>query len=274
MKLLIAADMEGITGVVNFDQTDPHHPEYQRFRRMMTQDVNAAVRGAVEAGADTILISDGHWNSTNILIEELDPRARLISGSPSRFSMVEGIDTGVDAVFFIGYHARMGTGNAILDHTWSSSRVKNLWINGRLAGESGLNGAVCGAFGVPVVLVSGDQAVCAEASEWMPGIEMVQVKRALGRHSAECLPAQITHPMIEAGARKALERFSAGKAPAPLKVETPVTIGIEFIYSDMADRASLLPGGVRVSGSKIEVRCEDMPSAYLAFRAAVTLANR
>ena len=127
MKLLIAVDMEGITGVVNFDQTDPHHPEYQRFRRLMTQDVNAAVRGAVAGGAETILVTDGHWNSTNILIEELDARAILNSGSPSHYSMVEGVDSGVDAAFFIGYHARMGTENAILDHTWSSSRVKNLW---------------------------------------------------------------------------------------------------------------------------------------------------
>ena len=110
--------------------------------------------------------------------------------------------------------------------------------------------------------------------QWMPGIETVQVKRAVGRHAAECLPAQKTHPMIEAGARKALERFAAGKASAPLKVETPVTIGVEFIYSDMADRASLLPGATRVGGSKIEVRCTDMPAAYLAFRAAVGLANR
>ncbi len=273
MKLLIAADMEGITGVVNFDQTDPHHPEYQRFRRLMTQDVNAAVRGAAQAGADSILVTDGHWNSTNILIEELDPRAALNSGSPSHFSMVEGVDSGVDAVFFIGYHARMGTQNAILDHTWSSSRVKNLWINGRLSGESGLNGALCGAFGVPVILVSGDQAVCAEASDWLPGIATVQVKRALGRHAAECLPPEKTHRLIEQGAWDAVTRFLAGQAPAPLKVETPLTIAVEFIYSDMADRAGLYPGVTR-SGSKVELQCADMPSAYQAFRALVTLANR
>jgi len=273
MKLLIAVDMEGITGVVNFDQTDPHHPEYQRFRRLMTQDVNAAVRGAAEAGAETILVTDGHWNSTNILIEELDSRAVLKSGSPSHFSMVEGVDSGVGAAFFIGYHARMGTENAILDHTWSSSRVKNLWINGRLAGESGLNGALCGSFGVPVVLVSGDQAVCAEAREWMPGIETVQVKRALGRHAAECLSVEKTQGLIKQGAETAVKRFLAGQAAKPLVVGTPVTIGIEFIYSDMADRASLLAGTVR-TGSKIEMVCADMPAAYLAFRAAVGLANR
>lgn len=274
MKILIAADMEGITGVVNADQTDPHHPEYQRFRRLMTQDINAAVRGALQAGAQAVLVSDGHWNSTNILIEELHPRAALISGSPSRFSMVAGIDSGVDAAMFIGYHARMGTENAVLDHTWSSSRVKNLWINGRLAGESGLNAALCGAFGVPVVLVSGDQAVCAEAREWIEGIEVVQVKRAVGRHAAECLPAETTHRLIEAGAARALQRLAEGQAPPPLQLAEPVTIEVEFIYSDMADRAVLLPGSERALGSRVRVTCADMPAAYQAFRALVTLASR
>lgn len=274
MKLLMACDMEGITGVVSFDHTDPHHPEYQRFRRMMTRDVNAAVRGAVEAGADEILVTDGHWNNTNILIEELDARAKLNCGSPSRYSMVEGIDSGVDAVFFIGYHARMGTEKAILDHTWSSSRVKNLWLNDQVIGETGLNAAVCGAFGVPVVMLSGDQAVCAEARQWIPGIETVQVKRALGRHSAECLSPEVAHQLIQQGAKKALERFKSGQASAPFKVATPVQLTLEFIYSDMADRASLMPGVSRIDGSKVAFSSPSMPEAYQAFRAVIAVANR
>ena len=274
MKLLIAVDMEGISGVISWDHIDPDHPEYQRFRHMMTADVNAAILGAAQAGASEILVSDGHWNSTNILIEELDRRASLQSGSPSPFSMVEGVQHGVDAAIFIGYHARAGTLNAILDHTWSSVRVQNLWLNGRLAGETGLNAAVCGAFGAPVLMVSGDKAVCEEAVDWLPGIEPVQVKRATGRHSAECLAVPVAQELIRQGAERAVRRFLAGSAPAPLLLANPVEIVIEFSYSDMADRAALLPGSTRLDGHRLRYTAPDMPSAYLAFRAAVTLSNR
>jgi D-amino peptidase len=274
MKLLIAADMEGITGVVSWNHVDPGHAEYQRFRRLMTQDVNAAIRGAAEGGADEIVVTDGHWNSDNILVEELDRRARLNSGTPSPFSMVQGIDQGVDAVFLIGYHARMGTANAILDHTWSSARVQNLWLNGRLAGETGLNASLCGHFGVPVLMISGDQAVNKEAAEWIPEIERVVVKKATGRWSAEVLPPAVSQLMICEAAARVVHNFKAGKAPAPVKVKTPVTVGLEFLYSEMADKALLLPGSRRVDGRKIEFDQPDMPAAYQAFRAAVTLALR
>jgi D-amino peptidase len=274
MRLLIAVDMEGISGVVNWDQVNIEHPEYQRFRPIMTQDVNAAIRGAFDGGATQVVVSDGHWNSTNILIEQLDPRARLNSGTPAPFSMVQGVDQGVDAVLFIGYHARMGTAHAILDHTWSSARVENLWLNGRVAGETALNGAVCGAFGLPVLLVSGDQAVCAEAAQWIDEITTVQVKRAVGRNAAECLPLAEAQHLIETRTAQAVRNFLAGVAPAPLKLTTPVTLAIEFIYSDMADKAALMPGSTRCDGRKVEYTAPDMPSAYQAFRSLVTLAQR
>lgn len=118
MKILIAADMEGITGVVCWDHVNPNHAEYPRFRRLMTGDVNAAIRGAFEGGSSEVIVSDGHNLGRNILIEELDPRARLNSGSPSPLSMVQGIDQGVKGVIFVGYHACIGSQNAILEHTW------------------------------------------------------------------------------------------------------------------------------------------------------------
>ena len=274
MKLLIADDMEGISGVVSPEHVHLEHAEYQRFRRIMTQDVNAAIQGAAEGGADEFWVTDGHWNGTNILIEELDPRARLTAGTPSPLSMVEGVDSGVEAAFFVGYHARMGTPNAILDHTWSSTRVQNLWLNGRLAGEIGLNAALCGAFGVPVVLVTGDQSACAEAVEWVEGVQTVQVKKALGRHAAECLPLAEAQRRIKQGAAQAVRNLLAGVSPAPLKLSQPVTLVVEFIYSDMADRAALLPGAVRRDGRKVEMHAADMLAAYRAFRAAVGLAQR
>lgn len=274
MKLLIAVDMEGITGVVTWNHVDPGHAEYQRFRRLMTQDVNAAIRGAFDAGVDQVVVTDGHWNSDNILIEELDPRARLNSGTPSPLSMVQGVDQGVDAACFIGYHARIGTENAILDHTWSSARVQNVYLNGRVTGEIGLNASVCGHFGVPVLMISGDQSANREAEEWIPGIGHAVVKQASGRWAAECLPPSVTQELIYQAAQKAVKDFKAGSAPAPLNPGSPVMIGLEFLYSEMADKAMLLPGACRVDGRKIEFTSPDMPTGYRSFRAAVTLAQK
>ena len=191
MKILIAVDMEGVSGVVHWDHVDPQHKEYPRFRKLMTDDVNAAIRGAFEGGADEVIVSDGHAYGRNILIEELDPRARLNTGSPSPLAMVQGSDRQIDAAMFVGYHARVGSQNAILDHTWSSSCIAGVWLNGRPIGEIGFNAAVCGYFGAPVILISGDQTACAEAADLLGPIEQVVVKRATGRMAAECLPPEL-----------------------------------------------------------------------------------
>lgn len=273
MKLLIACDMEGISGVVSWDQVDPSKPEYQRFRHIITADVNAAVAGACAGGATEVAIADGHWNSSNVLLDELDPRARLNTGTPTRLSMVQGIDSGIDAAIFLGYHARAGSLHAVLDHTWSSVRVANLWLNGRITGEFGLNAAVCGEFNVPVIMVSGDQTVCAEAREWAPGVATAQVKTAAGRYAASCLPFEVSRKLIQETAREAVSAFLSGKQPAPVRLETPVTVTIEFFHSHMADQASLLPGSVRLDGRRIEVKAPSMVDAYLAFRTAVNMVS-
>src|SRR5574339_890339 len=196
MKILLAVDMEGITGVTTWDQVTPGHAEYARFRKLMTQDVNAVIRGALEAGADEVIVADGHWNGSNILVEELDARARLNTGSPSPFSMMQGIDESVDGVMFIGYHARNGTPSAILDHTWSSRTVANIWLNDILTGEYGLNAALAGHFGVPVIMASGDQTACKQMSEQLGDIEPAVVKQASGRFAAECLSPEVTRDVI------------------------------------------------------------------------------
>lgn len=273
MKILIAVDMEGITGVVHGDQTDPGHAEYDRFRRLMTGDVNAAIRGACAAGADEVIVSDGHWNNRNILIEQLDPRGRLNSGSPRPLSMVEGVDAGVDGVLFVGYHARVGTPDAVLDHTWSTGRVAGLWLNGQEIGEIGLNAAVCGHFGVPVLMITGDQSACAEAAALMPGIEPVVVKRATGRNSAECLPPQETALRIEQAAARVVRDLENGEAIPPFRLTPPITVEVAFIRSEMADAAAIMPGAQRLEGKRVQFVAQDMPEAYRAFRALVGLAS-
>ena len=273
MKILIAADMEGITGVTNWDQVDPNHAEYPRFRRLMTGDVNAAIRGLCGAGVEEILVVDGHDRGTNILLEELDPSAHLICGDYSPLAMVQGIDQGIDGVILIGYHARAGSQNAILDHTWSSRRVANLYLNDILVGEYGLNGAVAGHFNAPVLMLSGDQTACAQASELLGRIETVVVKTAISRMAAECLPPQITEERIQKAANQAVKRLQAGDAPKPFIVSTPVHVTLDFNTSEMADQASDLPGSKRIDGRRLTFTADDMLAAYIAFQAAVGLAS-
>ncbi|MEW5869458.1 MAG: M55 family metallopeptidase [Chloroflexota bacterium] len=272
MKILIAADMEGITGVVHWDQVDSSHPEYARFRRLMTGDVNAAIRGAFQAGADEVIVADGHGYSRNILIEELDQRAHLNSGTPSPLSMVQGIDSGVNGVIYVGYHARIGSQNAILDHTWSDVRVANLWINGALFGEIGLNAAVCGHFGAPVIMISGDQTACAEAETLLGPLEKAVVKRASGRMSAELYPPAVTQLLIQDAAARAVANLRQGQSPQPLRLPTPITMVIDFPQSEMADKAACLPGSQR-SGRRLAYTAPDIVTIYAAFRTVLALAR-
>jgi D-amino peptidase len=272
MDILIAADMEGVSGVVDWDHVNPEHKEHGRFRRLMTAEVNAAIRGAYDGGAEAVMVADGHAHGRNILIEDLNPRAQLHSGSPSPLGMITGVESGVDGAIFIGYHARAGTERAVLDHTWSSQRVANLWLNDDLIGETGLNAALCGHFEAPVLMVSGDQAVCEEARDLLGEIETVAVKEATGRSAARCLPPEIVEERIYEAAHRAVTRLREGDGPEPLRVSPPITLTIEFPNSDMADRAAFLPGGER-DERKISYKTGDVVTAFRAMRSALALAG-
>ena len=187
--------------------------------------------------------------------------------------MVQGIGSGIDAAFFVGYHACNGTEGGILSHTVSGSRVANVWINGRLAGEFGMNAAVCGFYNVPILLVTSDAAGCCEAAEWVSGIEQVVVKTSSGRYSAECLAPKRAQKMIEEAACKAVSAFKAGKNPGLVQFEAPIIFRLEYMNEAMADRASGMPGVTRLDGRTIEMLSPDMPTAYRSFRAAVALGS-
>ncbi len=271
MKILIAADMEGITGVTTWDHVTPGHAEYARFRKLMTQDINAAARGALDAGTDEIVVADGHWNGANILVEELDARVRLNGGSPSPLSMMEGIGADVAGVFFVGYHARHGSQNAILDHTWSSTCVANVWLNDEIAGEYTLNAAVAGHFGVPIVMASGDQTACAQMAEQLGDLEMAVVKQATGRYAAECLSPDVTQKLLYDAAQRAIVRLKKNEFPGPFTPSNPIKITVQFFTSDMADRAMHMLGAQR-DGLKVSFETGDMLKAYSGFRSLVNLA--
>jgi D-amino peptidase len=264
--------MEGIAGVVHEDQTDPieprHAADYNRFRRLMTNEANAAIRGARDAGANTILVNDSHWLMSNLLAEELDPFAELLSGGPKRLSMVEGIDAGFDAAMFIGYHARAGTQNATIDHTYTS-RVYEVRVNGAPVGELALNAALAGLYGVPVALVSGDQSLAAEAKALLgSGVEAVLVKQAVGRFAARTIAPSLACERIRAGAAAALARTHP-----PFTFSSPVQLEVDFIESQMADMAELVPGSHRIGGRTVSYRSGDYREVFRAWRAMYNLAG-
>ncbi|MDP2870994.1 MAG: M55 family metallopeptidase [Bacillota bacterium] len=240
-RVFISCDIEGITGVVGREQAGQTGKDYERARRLMTGDVNAAIAGALAAGAERIVVSDGHGNMQNVILEELDPAAELVSGSPKPLTQVEGIDEGFDVAFFVGYHARMGS-TGVLSHTISGSTVANIWVNEVLMGETGINAVLAGHFGVPVGLVSGDQCVCAEARELLPAVKTAVVKHAITRYSARCMHPERSRELIRGAAEAAMRDV---ETMAPYQVVTPVTFAIQFKDTGMAEAA------VRMAGVKV-----------------------
>jgi D-amino peptidase len=266
MHVLIAVDMEGISGVVHWDHVRPGHFEYARFREIMTEEVNAAIDGALDGGATSVVVTDGHNDGHNLLIEKLHAPARLNSGSTAPLSMVEGVQQ-AEVVFFIGYHARANTPEAILCHTWTD-QVRGVWLNDQAVGEIGLNAAVCGSFGARVSLISGDRAAVQEAIDLLGPIEAVIVKTANGSMSAQCLPIEETRTAIRHAAAHAMVR----QIP-PLIVSAPIRLRVELTRPEQIDRALRVPGSVRVDGVTLEWLGDGMVSVYHAFRAIAGLAN-
>ena len=177
-KVYISVDMEGISGINGDNQTSPTGSEYARARKLMAEDANAAIRGAFDGGATDVLVNDSHGFQRNLLPEDLDPRARLISHTFKRYGMMEGLDETFDAVIFVGYHAKADAPRGLFAHT-GSGIVRDLQINGRSVGEGGMNAALAAWYGVPVVAVSGDDVAVAEVTESVPGVRGAIVKRAI-----------------------------------------------------------------------------------------------
>lgn len=269
MKVYISIDIEGISGVVNAEQGQPGSPDYELARHRMTAEANAAILGARAGGATEVLVNDAHGNMRNLLVEELDPWADLVYGAPKPLGMMTGLDDTFDVAFFIGYHARAGTANAILDHTFSSQCVAHVELNGRPVGEIGLNAALAGVYGVPVGLVTGDQAAVAEAEALLgPGLQTVVVKRAVGHQAARCIHPEEAQSLI----RQAAELALSTTVP-PLKLETPVVLRLELRSSLMADYAMLIPGVRRLNGYTVEYAHDDYLTVYKVLRAMVKLAS-
>lgn len=248
MRILISADIEGISGVMSPDQTRPGSAAYERARLLMTREVNAAVEGALDGGATEVWVADGHGQYDNILLEELHPGACLVSGKPRLFGMLGGLDRGPwDGLFLIGYHARAGA-YGVLAHTINGAAFAEIRVNGVPVGEYFLNGLLAGEYGVPVRLISGDDRLAAEAAAVCPNAEIVTVKEALGTRAAVHLPPEVVRKALRAAARKAMGNFLC----RPLAVAGPFAVQVSTVRTFHADLFCMMPGTTRVSPTCLE----------------------
>jgi D-amino peptidase len=272
MKVYLSVDMEGVAGVVHVDQTRRTGYDYERARRWMTAEATAAIAGAFDGGATSVLVNDSHGDMRNFILEELDPRAELISGSLKPLSMVQGVTAGTACALFIGYHAGAGSRAGILDHTYYGRVVARCRVGGRDWNETALNAAVCGALSVPVALVTGDSTVCAQAREHLGDVDVVVVKDAITRYAARTLHPDVARIKIREASARAVTRARDGKL-APFRPPPPYDLAIDFVNAACADAAELVPGTVREGGLTCAYRAPDAATLIQVIQAWTTLAG-
>jgi D-amino peptidase len=261
MKVFISVDMEGITGVVNWEDVDRSGKDYDYFRKIMSKEANAAVEGAIAAGATEIIVRDSHGSARNILPDLLDQKAKLIrdwSGGPK--GMMEGIDDSFAAAIFIGYHAKAGTPDALLDHT-SSGSVIDFSINGISMPEAGYNALIAGSYGVPVVFVAGDKALCEQAKALFAPLETVAVKEGIGTAALSVHP-DVTHARIRAGVEKALRNVKSAK---PYVIPPPYTLVLKLKDDAQIHRGSHYPGARQTGEWELTYEAKDIIELLTAF---------
>lgn len=269
MRVYISVDIEGISTIVSGESTNPNGRDYERARRQMTAEANAAVLGALAAGASTVVVNDSHGSMTNLLPSELHEAAELIQGSPKPLSMMEGVEAGFDAAIFVGYHARMHQ-PGVLSHTISGGTVSNIWLNGHLTGETSINAAIAGYYGVPVIMVTGDAEVAKEAKSMLGCVETVVVKTPITRYSARSLHPQKACSLIQAGAEQALRNLGSYR---PHRPSGPYTFTLQFVQAGQADAAAVMPGTARVDGSTVSFTHDDYIVAFRGLRSMISLAR-
>lgn len=274
MRVYVSVDMEGIAGINHPDPTDPKDRRYPVSVELMVGETNAAIEGALAAGATDILVNDSHWNMYNLLPADLHPGARVLQGQKA-WSMVAGArpdDDGspaFDVALFVGYHARAGHPRGTIAHTYSGMPVETR-LGGRPTGEYGMNALVLGAWGIPVGMVAGDDALADEVADWLPWAERVVVKTADGGRSAASLHPTVARDLVCRAAERAVRRAAAGELPT-LEVPPPVVVEIDVAKGVIADHAEILPGVERAGDRTVRFSHDDPETAYRAFLSIVRL---
>jgi D-amino peptidase len=272
MKVYVSVDMEGIAGVNHPNPTDAGHARYPAAVELMIGETNAAIEGALAGGAAEVLVNDSHGSMYNLLPDRVHPAARVLQGQKA-WSMVQGAgpDAGFGVALFVGYHARAGHPRGTIAHTYSGAPVETR-LDGRPTGEYGLNALALGAWGVPVGLVAGDDALADEVAEWLPWAERVVVKTAVGTYAAASLHPTVAADLVRAGAERAVRRAAAGELEL-LRVGPPVIIEVDYRRGVEADHAAIVPGAERVGDRGVRFSSADPLEAYRGFLAGNRLAS-
>ncbi|ANW17375.1 M55 family metallopeptidase [Streptomyces clavuligerus] len=269
MKILISADMEGATGVTWPADVLPGTPQWERCRSMFTSDVNAAALGFFDGGADAVLVNEAHWSMRNLLLEELDERIEMLTGRHKSLSMVEGVQHGdVDGIAFVGYHTGAGA-EGVLAHTYLANQLTGVWLNGVRASEGLLNAQVVAEYGVPVVLVTGDDLTCVDAQGYAPAARTVAVKDHVSRYAAVCRTPARTAADIRAAAREAA---ALAVRHEPVR-GGPFTMELEYDAEHLAAAATVVPGVARAGERRTSYTSPTMYEAIRTFKAVTTIVS-
>lgn len=268
MRVFISVDIEGVAGVVGREEGQQGNPEYERARRLMTEEANAAIAGIYDVDSEAeVTIADAHGSFRNIIPELLDRRARIVRGRPREYAMIDGVQRGFDAAMFVGYHGRAGTGDSVLSHTFTGT-LADVRVNGRSFGESGLNAAVAGSFGVPLKLVTGDSSVQAEVHDLFGNVSTVIVKHGVGQMAADSVHPSVAQEMIRAGAARAL-----GTSGCLFVVDGPVALEVDVMLPVYVDQALMIPGIRRTAGRTVAYDAPDYITAYKIVRLVAALSG-
>jgi D-amino peptidase len=263
-KVFVAVDMEGIAGLVQWDEA-----QKELEKRLMTEEVNAAARGAFAAGATEVVAGESHWTMRNLMPELLDPRVSFLAGQPKPMNHAGGVDGSFDLALFVGYHSKAGTRHGVMSHSYSQS-IFSLSFNGVEMGELGADAVLCGFHGVPVGLVAGDRAVCEEARALLgPTVRTVAVKDGVSRFAALCMPVEKARQAITSAAADAVRHAAEF---SPLRFEGPVTVQVVFTDPALADTVEYLDFVTRTDGRTIQVQGKDFVKAFERFNAVQFLA--
>ena len=273
MRVYLSVDMEGVAGIAHIRPTTRGDVGYDKAAELMLGEANAAIEGAFAGGATELTLNDSHGQMYNLPPDALDPRARYVIGTKP-YSMVEAArDAKFDVALFVGYHARAGDPRGVIGHTYTM-RITRVEINGRPVTEAGVNGLYLGALGVPVAMVSGDDALAHELADWLPWAELVVVKRATSYQSADSIHPSQARTLIRDAAKRAVE-LAAGGASAlqPLALDAPLKLRIDFTHSGQADMAAVVPGFAREGDRSVVYQASDGIELFRAFMSAARISR-
>ncbi len=269
MRILVSADMEGATGVTWPGDVEPGSPDWERCRDLLTGDVNAAIQGLRAGGADSVVVNDAHSTMRNLKIESLDRSATLITGRHKDLSMLEGIDDPeVAGVVMLGYHVGAGA-EGVLAHTYLPNTITAVSVDGVLASEGRLNTLVAEEYGVPVILLTGDDRACADAAAYAPGARTVAVKDHVSRYAAHCRPPAVTAALIRDAARQAVALAGRRDRPEPRAHR----VEVEFDAAHLAAASTIIPGVERLDARRVGFESASAYAMIRCFKAVTVVAS-